>query len=242
MMNSDEEIQSVRSRTYLEEAARRARVVLVLEPSLDGALKTARKGVGRFSVHIRGRAAHAGIDPRAGVSAISELARVIDYAHSITDHAVGTTVNVGVVDGGTRANVVAEEAHAVIDVRVRNVVEAQRVTTMLRSMSATTAGIAVTVSGEIVRPPMPRTPAIVSLFELARSIALEIGVDLHEAATGGASDANFCAALGVPVLDGLGAVGGGAHATSERVSIADMPRRAALVAGLIDACSSVPGG
>jgi glutamate carboxypeptidase len=237
-LNSDEEVQSRRSRSYVEAAASAARVVFVLEPSLAGALKTSRKGVGRFSLHIRGRAAHAGIDPRAGISAVSELAHAIEYVHALTNHAVGTTVNVGVVSGGTRANVVAEEAHAAIDVRVVNEAEAARVTRLLLDMSPTIPGIQLQVSGKIVRPPMPRTPAIAQLFELAATIASGIGIDLAEAATGGGSDGNFCAALGIPVLDGLGAVGDGAHATTEYVSVADMPRRAALVAGMIHACST----
>lgn len=237
-LNSDEEVQSVRSRALIEAAARAARGVLVLEPSLNGALKTARKGVGRFEIVIRGRAAHAGVDPGAGRSAIGELARVIEYLHSLNDADAGVSVNVGLVHGGTRANVVAATAHAVADVRVVDSQQADVIDRAIRGLRPSQDGIEIGVTGGIVRPPMPRTPAIGELFALAQRIGRSIDLELSETSTGGGSDANFCAALGVPVLDGLGADGGGAHAVDEHVLIESMPSRAALVAGLIDALSA----
>lgn len=238
LFNSDEEIQSVHSRPLIEAAARKARTVLVLEPSLDGALKTARKGVGRFQVSIRGRAAHAGVDPEAGRSAIAELARVVEYLHSLTDLNLGTVVNVGVVSGGTRANVVAAEAHAIVDVRAVDLVEADRVSRLVRGLRPSRDGIEINVTGQITRPPMQRTPDVGKLFALAQRLGQMIDCTITEASTGGGSDGNFCAALGIPVLDGLGAVGGGAHSIDEYASIDCMPSRAALTAGLIAACSA----
>jgi glutamate carboxypeptidase len=236
LLTSDEEVQSRRSRSLIEAAARDAPAVLVLEPSLDGALKTSRKGVGRFEVTIRGRAAHAGVEPEVGRSAVDELARVIGYLHGLTNVKTGTTVNVGVVRGGTRANVVAAEAHAVVDVRVRSEIEAERVTSLMLGMTPSRDGIAIDITGDFARPPMERTPQVAALFASAQRLGERIGLRLSEASTGGGSDANFCAALGVPVLDGLGAVGGGAHAVDEYVLSECMAPRAALVAGLIDAC------
>jgi glutamate carboxypeptidase len=236
LLTSDEELQSKRSRSLIEVAARDACAVLVLEPSLDGALKTSRKGVGRFEVTIRGRAAHAGVDPEVGRSAVDELARVIGYLHGLTDAKTGTTVNVGVVRGGTRANVVAAEAHAIVDVRVKSQIEAERVASLVRGMTPSRDGIEFDISGDFARPPMERTPQVAGLFASAQRLGERIGLRLSEASTGGGSDANFCAALGIPVLDGLGAVGGGAHAVDEYVVTECMAPRAALVAGLIDAC------
>lgn len=233
LFNSDEEIQSVRSRSLIEATARTTRAVLVLEPSLNGALKTARKGVGRFEISIRGRAAHAGVEPGAGRSAIGELARVIEYLHSLNDAAAGVSVNVGLAHGGTRANVVAANAHAVVDVRVVDSQQADVIDRAIRGLRPSRDGIEIEVTGAIIRPPMPRTPAIGELFAVAQRIGRSIDLELSETSTGGGSDANFCAALGVPVLDGLGADGGGAHAADEHVLIESIPSRAALVAGLI---------
>jgi glutamate carboxypeptidase len=233
LFNSDEEIQSVRSRSLIEATARTTRAVLVLEPSLNGALKTARKGVGRFEISIRGRAAHAGVEPGAGRSAIGELARVIDYLHSLNDAAAGVSVNVGLAHGGTRANVVAANAHAVVDVRVVDSQQAEVIDRAIRGWRPSRDGIEIEVTGGLVRPPMPRTPAIGELFAVAHRIGRSIDLELSETSTGGGSDANFCAALGVPVLDGLGADGGGAHAVDEHVLIESIPSRATMVAGLI---------
>lgn len=234
LFTSDEEVQSPRSRPVIEAAAPRVRAALVLEPSLAGALKTARKAIGRFIVTIRGRAAHAGLDPHLGRSAIVELARVIEFLHGLSDERTGTIVNVGLVDGGTRANVVAAEARAVVDVRASTEHEAQSVSRRIFGIRPTRDGIEIVVTGGFVRPPMERTPAIAALFARAREIGAELGLDLAETSSGGGSDGNFFASLGVPVLDGLGAVGGGAHATDEHVLIQTMPMRAALLAGLLE--------
>ena len=237
LLNSDEEVQSLRSRRLIEAAARGASVAFVLEPSLDGALKTARRGSGRFTISVRGRAAHSGLDPGAGRSAIGELALIVAYLHSLTDPALGTGVNVGVVRGGTRANVVAARACAAVDVRVATPEEATRVDGLIRGIRPSRDGLEIEITGGFVRPPMPRSLQIGELFAKARVLAGEIGLELTEASAGGGSDGNFCAALGIPVLDGLGAVGGGAHADHEYVSLDQMPVRAALIGALIGACS-----
>ena len=232
--NSDEEVGSPTSRALIEEEARGAATVLVLEPSLGGALKTARKGVGRYSVRVTGRPSHAGLDPEGGISAIEEMARLVLELHGHTDHRSGTTVNVGVIGGGTRYNVVAAEAFAEVDVRAVTVAEAERMNEILLSLEPQHGEADVRVQGDVIWPPMERTAKIAELFNHARSLAGEIGFDLEEGLAGGASDGCLCAALGVPVLDGLGAVGGGAHAVDEHVEVASMVPRAALVARLLE--------
>jgi glutamate carboxypeptidase len=235
LCNSDEEVGSPSSRALIEEEARQAAAVLVLEPSLDGALKTARKGVGRFRVHVTGRPAHAGLDPTGGISAIDELARLTLGLHGNSDpEGTGTTVNVGVVAGGTRYNVVAAEAVGEVDVRVVTRAEAERMMGLMSGLEPHHPGARVRVEGGMVWPPMERTQKIAELFGHARRLAGELGFDLQEGLAGGASDGCYCAALGVPVLDGLGAVGGGAHATDEHVEVASMVPRAALVARLLE--------
>jgi glutamate carboxypeptidase len=232
--NSDEEVGSPTSRALIEEEARGAATVLVLEPSLGGALKTARKGVGRYSVRVTGRPSHAGLDPEGGISAIEEMARLVLELHGHTDHRSGTTINVGVIGGGTRYNVVAAEAFAEVDVRAVTVAEAERMNEILLSLEPQHGEADVRVQGGGIWPPMERTAKIAELFNHARSLAGEIGFDLEEGLAGGASDGCLCAALGVPVLDGLGAVGGGAHAVDEHVEVASMVPRAALVARLLE--------
>jgi glutamate carboxypeptidase len=232
--NSDEEVGSPTSRALIEEEARGAATVLVLEPSLGGALKTARKGVGRYSVRVTGRPSHAGLDPEGGISAIEEMARLVLELHAHTDYRSGTTVNVGVIGGGTRYNVVAAEAFAEVDVRAVTVAEAERMNEILLSLEPQHGEADVRVEGGVIWPPMERTAKIAELFNHARSLAGEIGFDLEEGLAGGASDGCLCAALGVPVLDGLGAVGGGAHAADEHVEVASMVPRAALVARLLE--------
>jgi glutamate carboxypeptidase len=232
--NSDEEVGSPTSRALIEEEARGAATVLVLEPSLGGALKTARKGVGRYSIRVTGRPSHAGLDPEGGISAIEEMARLVLELHGHTDHRSGTTVNVGVIGGGTRYNVVAAEAFAEVDVRAVTVAEAERMNEVFLSLEPQHDEAEVRVEGGVIWPPMERTPNIAELFDRARSLAGEIGFDLREGLAGGASDGCLCAALGVPVLDGLGGVGGGAHAVDEHVEVASMVPRAALVARLLE--------
>jgi glutamate carboxypeptidase len=234
LLTSDEEIGSTSSRALIESEASQCRTVFVLEPSLPGgALKTARKGVGRFTVKAIGRAAHAGVDPEKGVNAIEEISRQILKIQRMTDTARGTTVTVGVVQGGTRSNVVPAEAAADIDVRIASLDEAERIAKMIKALSPDLPGARLEIRGAINRPPMERNTETARLFESARSIAKEIGIDLREGSTGGASDGNFTSALGIPTLDGLGAVGGAAHAVDEWIDVDSLPQRATLVAGLI---------
>lgn len=232
--NSDEEVGSPTSRALIEDEARAADTVLVLEPSLGGALKTARKGVGRYYVNVTGKPSHAGLDPQGGVSAIEEMAHLILELHGHTDHETGTTVNVGVVGGGTRYNVVAAEAFAEVDVRAVSVAEAERMDAVLSSLKARHERAEVRVEGGMIWPPMERTQKTAELFAHAKELAAEIGFELREGLAGGASDGCLCASVGAPTLDGLGAVGGGAHAIDEHVEVSSIPKRAALVARLME--------
>ncbi len=232
--NSDEEVGSPTSRALIEDEARAAHTVLVLEPSLGGALKTARKGVGRYRIHVTGRPSHAGLDPEGGISAIEEMAHLILELHGHTDHETGTTVNVGVVGGGTRYNVVAAEAFAEVDVRAVTVSESERMDAVLASLKVRHEEAEVQVEGGTIWPPMERTEKRAELFAHAKELAAEIGFKLTEGLAGGASDGCLCASIGAPTLDGLGAVGGGAHAGDEHVEVSSIPKRAALVARLME--------
>ena len=234
LATSDEEVGSISSRGLIERLAREHDAVLVLEPALaNGAVKTARKGVGEFQIKARGVAAHAGVDPAAGASAIHELARQIVAIEALNDPALGRTVNVGVVEGGTRTNVVAESASARVDVRISRLSDTAAVEAAFSRLRAANPRVEITISGGINRPPMERTAGVAHLFGIASDVAHAMGDTLLEGATGGGSDGNFTAALGVPTLDGLGAVGDGAHALHEQVRLDALPRRAALVAGLL---------
>jgi len=234
LLTTDEEIGSATSREEIVAAARRSRAVLVLEPALPGgALKTARKGCGEYELLVEGVAAHAGLDPGKGVSAIHELADHIRAIEALADPRSGVTLNVGVVEGGTRANVVAARARAVVDARALTSADANRVDAALRRLQPRRAGVRLTLRGGFERPPMERSSDVDRLFNLAREVASQLGRSLDEGTAGGGSDGNFTAAAGVPTLDGLGAVGDGAHAAHEHVTISDLPWRAALVAGLI---------
>jgi glutamate carboxypeptidase len=234
LLNSDEETGSPSSRQFIEELARQSEYVLVLEPPLpDGGLKTARKGVGRFTIEVEGKAAHAGVAPEQGCSAIVELAHQVLRVNELNDSRSGTTVSVGLIRGGTAVNVVPAHASAEVDVRATSLAAAATVEAALRSLAALTPGTRVTVRGGFVRPPMERTPAIAALFVQAREIAARLGLELSEGSTGGGSDGNFTAALGVPTLDGLGVQGGGAHAENEHIVIDSLAERAALLAALL---------
>jgi glutamate carboxypeptidase len=235
LLNGDEEIGSPFSRPLIEKASADAAAVLVFEAAAGGAVKTARKGVGLWDVHVRGLESHAGLDPTAGASAIDELARVVRTLHDATDLEAGTSVNVGVVRGGTRVNVVAGRAEAGVDVRVRTAAEQARIDAVVAGLRAHDPRAEVTTTGGWNRPVMERGPGIGALYALARAVAAQLGVDLAETAVGGASDGNFAAAMGRPVLDGLGAVGAGAHARHEHVSIEGMIERAAVAAGVLAA-------
>ncbi|HKW02784.1 MAG TPA: M20 family metallopeptidase, partial [Vicinamibacterales bacterium] len=231
---SDEEVGSRTSRQAIERLARESAAVLVLEPALPGgAVKTARKGVGEFVVTAHGISAHAGANPGAGASAIHEIARQVTTIEGWSDPARGLTVNVGVIDGGLRSNVVAEQARAVVDVRVARMADAASIEAAFRSLAPVNPRVRIEVTGGINRPPMERTAGVARLYELAREVARSAGADLAEGATGGASDGNFTAALGIPTLDGLGATGDGPHALHEHVVINDLTERAALVAGIL---------
>lgn len=235
LWTTDEEIGSGTSRQAIEEEARRSAAVLVLEPSLPGgAVKTARKGCGQYELAVHGVAAHAGIDPTQGASAIHELARQVCELYDQVPHlSPGISLNVGTIAGGSRANVVADEARAVIDVRAATGGEMQRVDGAIRGRQPHNPRARLVWSGGFDRPPLERTAAVARLYDQARRVAAELGQDLREGSTGGGSDGNFTAAIGVPTLDGLGAIGDGAHALHEHVVIDALPDRAALVAGLI---------
>jgi len=237
LLNSDEEVSSESSRALIEGLARRSAAVLVCEPAhgLEGAVKTSRKGVGQYVLRVTGKEAHAGLDFEKGASAIAELARQIAHLEKFTDRKRGVTVNVGVIRGGTRTNVIAGEATAEVDVRIQRPGDARRLERKFRSLKPFDRRCRLEVSGGIERPPMPRSPAVAHLYGLAKGVARSLGMDLKEAAVGGGSDGNFTAALGIPTLDGLGGVGEGAHAKHESVLVAELPRRAALLAGLIEA-------
>jgi glutamate carboxypeptidase len=234
LWTTDEEIGSGTSRETIESEARQSAAVLVLEPALPGgALKTARKGCGEFELIVHGIAAHAGLDPGKGASAIHELAAQIAAIEGLQDLPRGISVNVGVVSGGSRPNVVAEEARATIDVRAPTREAAAAVESAFRRLQPVRAGTRLTVKGGFERPPMERTPAVVELFTRASEVASSLGRELGEGSAGGGSDGNFTAALGVPTLDGLGAIGDGAHAAHEHVDVTALPGRAALIAGLL---------
>ena len=235
LSTSDEEIGSTSSRALIEERARSARAVLVLEPATSGgAIKTARKGIADFGLDITGRAAHAGVEPEKGISAVEELALQILALKALANPALGTTINVGVIEGGTRPNVVAAVSHAQIDVRFSSASEAERVVGAIRGLQPRLPGAELRITGGIDRPPMERSPAGGQLAQLAQQIAAELGFELSESSTGGGSDGNFAAALGVPTLDGLGPDGGGAHADSEHLLIGSWLRRTELLRRLIE--------
>jgi len=231
---SDEEIGSGSSRVHTEAEARKSRRVLVLEPGtgLTGKLKTARKGVGDYHLRITGRAAHAGVDFENGASAILEAARQIERLASFTDLGQGTTVNPGIISGGTRTNVIAAEARIDIDIRVTRLRNAGMLDKKLRALKPVDKRCKLEIEGGLNRPPMERTKAIAELFAQAQVIGREMGLKIEESSTGGGSDGNFTAALGIPTLDGLGAVGEGAHAPNESILISRIPDRIALLAGL----------
>lgn len=235
LLNPDEEVGSEVSRPHTERLAREAAAVFVVEPAQGLAYKTARKGVGHIELTVNGVAAHAGVDFASGHSAVLEMARLVEEVSSWTDQARGRTVNVGVIRGGTRSNVIAAESVAEVDVRVVTMEDAARVEQMFRELRTRNEACTLRVQGGINRPPMERSAGTVRLFQAAQRLAAEIGLDLQEAATGGGSDGNFTAALGVPTLDGMGAVGGGAHSPGEYVVADHLVERTALLAGMLQA-------
>lgn len=234
LCTSDEELGSGSSRDLIEELAQQHDLVLCLEPALaDGALKTRRKGIGIFEVEVIGRAAHAGVAPEEGANAILEMSRQVLRLAELQDPDLGISVNVGTIRGGTRSNVVPDRCFAEVDVRIPAPEHADRLEQAILELKPSEKGAQVRVQGGWNRPPMPRTPAIANVFHQAQAVASELGFDLAEGWTGGGSDANFIAPLGIPLLDGLGPIGGAAHSHEEFIWIDSLPRRTALLAGLI---------
>jgi glutamate carboxypeptidase len=234
LLTCDEETGSATGRSLVEHEARRAAQVLVLEPPAPGGcVKTARKGVGSWTVAAQGVASHAGLNPEAGASAILELARQTERLHSLNDPTRGTSFNVGLVRGGTRGNVVAEQAEMEIDVRFSAMEEVPLVEDLMSTLQPFDGRVRLTIKGGINRAPLERTAGVVKLFHHAREIAAQLGFELEERAVGGASDGNFAAALNVPVLDGLGVDGDGAHAAHEHILVEDIAPRTVLLAGLV---------
>lgn len=233
-VNSDEEIGSPESEEHVRMLARRVERVLVLEPALgpEGRIKTARRGTGRFRIRVVGRSAHTGLDPEKGRSAILELSHVIQALHAVTDRSRGVEINVGRVEGGTRPNVVAAEAVADVDVRVPTLEAARRVEETILSLEAATEGTSLEIRGAVDRPPMERTPRNRVLWEAVRDAGKALGLELEEGTSGGASDGNTTSRYAA-TLDGLGPVGDGAHARHEFVELAELPRRAALLASTL---------
>ena len=233
LLNPDEEVGSPVSRPITEAVAARHGAVYVLEPAQGLAYKTARKGVGHFELRVAGVAAHAGVDFERGHSAVREMARLVETVSNFTDLAHGRTVNVGVIAGGTRSNVVAAACSAEVDVRIVKASDAKAVERLFQALKTADKACTLTLGGGINRPPMERKSGTVALFKRARALAAEMRFELEEAATGGGSDGNFTAALGIATLDGMGAVGAGAHAAHEHVVAAHLAERTALLAGML---------
>ena len=233
LLNSEEEVGSPVSRAITERLALESAAVFVLEPAQGLAYKTARKGVGHYNVQVTGVGAHAGVDFEKGHSAILELAKQVQTIYGFVNFARQLTVNCGIFAGGTRSNVVASEAHAEVDVRISKVRDEAYIQKLFDGLRVSDPHCKLTVTGGINRPPMERKAGTIALFKQARRLAAELGFELEEAATGGGSDGNFTAALGVPTLDGMGAVGEGAHAAHESVVIEHLVPRTALLAAMI---------
>ena len=232
-LSCDEEVGSFTGRPLLEREAADAEACFVFEPSAAGRVKTGRKGTGMYEIKAHGVPAHAGLEPEKGASAILELARQIERITALNSPEIGTTVNVCTIRGGTTTNVIPEHATCSVDVRFSSMTEAERIDAVFRGLSAFDDRVTLEVSGGINRPPMERTDAVIALFEKARAIGASVGYDLGETQVGGASDGNFVAALGVPVLDGLGVRGDGAHTLKEHILVSDIAERATLVTSLV---------
>jgi glutamate carboxypeptidase len=234
LVTSDEETGSLTSRALIEDLGRRAELVLCFEPALtDGSLKTWRKGVGGFQITAHGQASHAGAHHEKGLNAIQELAHHVLNVQSWTDYDRGTTLNTGLIQGGTATNVVPEEAKMVVDFRVTVPEEGERVLELINSLQPVLPGARLEITGGMNRPPMPRTPLIEQTFERVRQVGAQLGLDLKAGGTGGGSDANFVAPYGVPLLDGMGAVGDGEHTDHEYIWVDSLSERAALLAGVL---------
>jgi glutamate carboxypeptidase len=233
LLSCDEEIGSFSGRTLVEKEANEAEFCLVCEPSANGRVKTGRKGTGMFELKTHGVPAHAGLEPERGASAILEISKQIEKIHALNDLSNGTTVNVCTISGGTTTNVIPEFATCSIDVRFTRVSEAERIESELKKLQSSDARVSLEITGAINRPPMERTEKVLKLYEKARKIAESFDYELGETEVGGASDGNFVAALGVPVLDGLGVAGNGAHTLEEFILVEDIPPRATLLTSLL---------
>ena len=234
LITSDEELGSDSSKELIETRAKISEAALVLEPSQDGKIKTARKGIGEFSINVIGKAAHAGLEPWKGVNAIEEAARVILFLQSLNRIEKGTTINVCTVNGGTRTNVIADRTTLGVDFRVASEAEANKLVKSVMSIKPNNPSVKLEISGGLNRPPMQKTYETERILEVAKTIGLEFGTTIEDCSVGGGSDGNFCAAVGIPVLDGLGAVGNGAHAENEFVDLNQMPLRAAIFERLLE--------
>lgn len=229
LLSCDEEVGSYTGREHVEREATAAEACLVFEPSANGSVKTGRKGTGMYTIHAHGVPAHAGLEPEKGANAILEIARQIEKLQSLNDTDIGTTVNVCTASGGTTTNVIPEHAECTVDVRFTSMAEAERIDLAIRSLRPTDERVSIKVTGGINRPPMERTEAVLALYEKARNVAGSFDYELHETQVGGASDGNFVGALGIPVLDGLGIAGDGAHTLDEHILISDIAKRATLI-------------
>lgn len=233
LLACDEEVGSHTGREFVESEAKKSEFCLVFEPSASGKVKTGRKGTGLYTLKTHGIPSHAGLEPKRGASAILEISRQIEKIHSFTDFETGTTVTVGIVKGGTTSNVVPAEAECSIDVRFETMEEAERIEQEFKSLKQFDERVKLELLGEVNRPPMERTDSVVSLFEKAKELATSFEYNLEETQVGGASDGNFVGALGVPLLDGLGITGDGAHTLEEYVVVEDIPNRATLLTLLL---------
>jgi glutamate carboxypeptidase len=233
LLSCDEEVGSFTGREIVEREAAQSEICLVFEPSASGRVKTGRKGTGMFAVKAWGRPAHAGLEPEKGASAILELSRQIVRLDDLNDPAKGTTVNVCTIKGGTTTNVIPEHAECSVDVRFTSKAESDRIDQSIRNLTPVDERVKILVTGGINRPPLERTDAVARLFEKARDLAAQFGYELGETQVGGASDGNFVGALGVPVLDGLGVAGDGAHRLDEHILVDDVAKRAALVTSML---------
>jgi glutamate carboxypeptidase len=230
LLSCDEEVGSFTGRPIVEREAEKSEFCLVCEPSANGKVKTGRKGTGMFTLKTHGFPAHAGLEPEKGASAVLEIARQIEKLHGLNNLEIGTTVNVCTISGGTTSNVIPAKAECSIDVRFTSIAEAERIENEIRSLQSFDERVLLEILGEINRPPLERNENVVKLYEKARKIGLELDYELGETEVGGASDGNFVAALGVPLLDGLGISGAGAHTLEEFIFVEDIPKRAALIA------------
>jgi glutamate carboxypeptidase len=236
LLSCDEEVGSKTGRSAVEAEAKKAEICLVLEPSFEGKVKTGRKGTGMFTLRAHGIPAHAGLEPEKGASAILELSRQIERIHSLNNASNGTTVNACTIKGGTTSNVIPEWAESEIDVRFTSIKEAERVANEFAALQSIDSRVSLELLGGVNRPPMERTEAVVALYERARELAASFDYEVGETQVGGASDGNFVAALGVPVLDGLGIAGAGAHTLQEHILVSDIAKRTTLISYLLTRC------